>query len=210
MSLWLRFIAVASLLLPAMASGEMTSTNYYIYADSIGLNGGDISTSTTYTLNDTANDSPGGQSTSTLYRINGGFQGMDLDESLTLTISDTNLAFGTISASAVAMNSVTTTVSCNSITGYSLAISNVSGTTPTAVADGSVTAGVEEYGVAVTGDQAAFVDDRSVIGGRQIAFSDSAILSSVTVVSFKAAAASPSGSGSSYAHTVTITASANF
>lgn len=196
-------------LVPFPVLAEMSSTNYTIYADSVGLGGGEYSTSTNYSLNDTIADNPGGETTSTSYYIYGGYQGAELTDTLTVSYSSNGIALGTLSSAAVSSASTEATISTNSITGFSLSVSAVSGSMPAAVSDGSVTAGSEEYGMAVSGNYAAFADDQSVIVGRTLASHPYAVNSVTTTITFKASMAESSTAGS-YSQTVTLTASANF
>lgn len=206
---FLHLVVSFSLLMPVCAQAEMTSTNFYIYADSIGLNGGDIATSTSYSINDTAADTPGGLASSASYTIFGGYQGTEISESLTITLGSTSLDLGTLSAGAVNEATTNVTVTSNSINGYTLSIGDVVGTGLTAVSDGAVTAGAEEYGVAVTGGHAAFADDRSVIVGRILASSNFQVIGAVTSVFFRASKGSGTAAGA-YSQTLTVTVSANF
>lgn len=206
---WLNWGILGLLLVPGIAYGEMNSNNFYIYADSIGLNGGEIATSTSYTLNGTTNDSPGGQVTSTSYNIYGGYQAMEVQESLSVSLDTTALALGTLSTSVVTTASAIVTVITNSNSGYSVSFSGVSGTMVASVSDGTVTAGSEEYGVSVTGAHTAFADDRSVVAGRILASSSNPTLGDAATLNFKAAAAVGTAAAT-FAQTITLTASANF
>lgn len=206
---FLKLFLTLLILTPGFAQAEMTSTNYHIYADSIGLNGGEFATSTNYSLDSTTNDSPGGLATSTSYTVVGGYQGANLSESLSVNIESASIGLGELSSASVATDSVAIVVETNSITGYLLTVGSVSGSMIASVSDGSVSAGSEEYGIAVTGAHASFGDDRSVIAGRVLASVSDAVLSTTTTLEFKASVASNTTDGE-YSQTVTLTASANF
>lgn len=195
------FISIL-LLFPAGAFGDMTSTNYTIYSDAIGVSGGDFSSSTTYTLTDTFGETPVAYSSSTNYIVNAGYQATTRG-SLTLVISTSSLALGILSTTAV--NSATTTVSITTDGGYNLSISSVSGIMPAAVVDGSVTAGSEEYGLSATGSDAAFSGDAAVINGLVLASTSTAVTNDATVLVFKAAATT-SSIASTYSQTIGLTA----
>ncbi len=193
---------------PLPTSGEMTSTNYYIYADSVGFNGGQYSSSTNYTLTDTAGDMLAGSTTSTTYTLNGGYQAAVLDENLSFTISNSSIDLGTLSNAAVSSSTTDIVVTTNANTGYSLSLVNVSGSMPTAVADGTVTAGADEYGVSASGAGALISGDVAVTEGLAIALSTNEVIQATTTLAFKASYLS--GTPGSYSQSMTLTASANF
>jgi hypothetical protein len=82
--------------------------------------------------------------TSTTYTLRGGFQAMEQDQTLSLTVSTSSLSLGTLSKTAVSNATTTFSVNTNSLTGYTVSISEVSGTSPATVSDGAVTAGADE------------------------------------------------------------------
>lgn len=199
----------AGVFFPATALGSMSSASYSISADIIGPNGLVYASGTTFSLTDTAGEAVAGTITSGSYTLRGGFQSSEPDETLSFTVSASSVALGTLSASSVASADTVLTVTCNAITGYTLSVSSASGSMPTVVSDGSVTAGSEEYGLAVAGTDKAFSNDASVISGRVLASSGVPVISSQTTAIFKAAMSSASTAGT-YSQTVTLTASANF
>lgn len=184
----------------------MSSTNYFIYADTVETGGG-LSTGGVYGLQDTAGESPVGFSSSSAYEIRAGYQFMERG-SLSLIISSNSLNLGTLSATAVNSGSTTATVTTDSVTGYSLSISSVSGTSVAAVTDGTVTAGSEEYGFSASGAESSVTGDVAVAASTLVASTSSPITDSATIMTFKASM-SPSTVGGSYGQTVTIAASAN-
>jgi hypothetical protein len=201
---------VASFGAPQAALGEMTSTNYSIYADSVGFGGLNNSTSTSYTLSDTAGEAGAETATSTTYTLRGGFQAMEQDQTLSLTVSTSSLSLGTLSKTAVSNATTTFSVNTNSLTGYTVSISEVSGTSPATVSDGAVTAGADEYGVATVGDHGAISGEASVIAGRVLAsFNNSTSGYATTTLVFRASYLTDSLAGS-YSQTVSLIASANF
>ncbi len=189
------------------AGGEMTSTNYRIYADSFGL-GGVYSTSTSYDLFDSVGEWPASLPTSTSYEIRAGFQAMERGE-LTLSISDSALSLGDLSVSAVNTDSSIATVTSGSETGYTLSIGSADASPITAVSDGSVTAGSEEYGLAVSGTDASFADDRSIIAGRILASATGAVTSRTVTMTVKASRISTTSYGSK-SQSIVLNLSANF
>lgn len=192
--------------LPKSVNAEMSSTNYFIYADTVETGGG-LSTGGVYSLEQTTGESPAGFSTSSAYEIRAGYQHMERGY-LSLTISSNSLDLGTLSASAVNSAATTVTVGTDSGTGYSLSISSVSGSAVAAVADGTVTAGSEEYGFSASGSESQVTGDVAVSASTLVAVTTTAITGSATLMTFKASMSASSLSGT-YSQTVAITATAN-
>lgn len=193
-------------LFPLKADCLMTSTNYTIYADSIDA-GGILSTSGTYSLQDTLSESPIGTITGGSYELRGGYQAMD-NSTISLSLDGSTIALGDLSTSQVKSGNIIATITTNSESGYTLSISGVSGTVVNAVSDGTVSAGQEEYGVALTGNNALFANDQSVVNGRQLSSTSSPITNDNTTLTFKASISSGTTSGSR-SQTVTLAVSAN-
>jgi hypothetical protein len=178
---------------PAKSLGVMSSSNYTIFADSID-SGGMLSASGTYSLEDTIGESPVATSTGGTYEIIPGYQAMDWNV-LLLEVPNGTIDFGTLTLGEVASSTMIFSISSNAASGYVLSVGSVSGTGLTNVADGSVTAGQEEYGLAVSGVDASFADDRGVTAGLNIAASSSPVVLADTMVTFKAAISSASVAG---------------
>jgi len=129
--------AVIALVIPGIVFGAMSSTNYFIYADTVDFGGG-VGTSTNYNLQESLGGYAGGISTSTNYQIRAGFQIVEVGI-LSLNLDSNSMNFGTLStAGAVATGNINATVDTNSATGYVLSISSVNGSSLTAVSDGAV------------------------------------------------------------------------
>lgn len=202
------FLIAMFLFSPLTAYGEMTSTNYTIYADSIGMGGGSYSTSTSFSLNDTIGEGAAGTSTSTTYEVRGGYQAMDRG-TLSVSLSSNSLTLGTLNASSVNTASTNVTISCDAPSGYTLSASALSGTMPAGVADGTVSSGSEEYGVAVSGTDSSVSGDVAIVQGLELASSNIPVRDSVVTLTFKASMASNSSPGD-YTQSITLTAVANF
>jgi len=203
----LTIIIVTMLILcPMHVRGAMSSTNYFIYADSVDTGGG-LSASGSYSLQGSVGESPTDFSTSSAYEIRAGYQYMERGY-LSLEIDVTSLNLGTLSVSAVNSATTTATVSTDSITGYTLSTTAVSGTSLSNVTDGTVTAGSEEYGFSGAGPDNQLSGDVGVSTGVLIASTSSPISSSQTLMTYKAAMSAGSTAGS-YSQTITIAASAN-
>lgn len=200
----LGYLLIALLLtLPLPALGLMSSTNYTIFADSVDA-GGSYSSGGAYGLEDTLGESATDVIDGSTYTIRGGYQAMDWDF-ISLTISSSSLDLGLANVSQVNQASTTATVTTESPEGYDLTVSNVTGTHLTDVADGAVTAGSEEYGVAVSGANASFDNDRGLAIGLSVASSTIAATAAATVLTFKAAISGVTTFGI-YTQTITLTA----
>jgi len=204
------YLLALGLSFPWVALGAMSSTNYYIYADSINT-GGVFSTSSAYSMQSTVGESPAGTASSTTYEIRGGYQSMERG-SLSFDLSTSSLALGTLSVSAVAAASTTATVTTDSATGYSLSIGSATWTTGTAlddIATAAFVAGTEAYGMVTStvggGDGNAFVVAMSTV----VNSASGPVTSAQTVLTFKAAIDSGTTSGAR-AQTVVFQAAANF
>ncbi|MBI2443682.1 MAG: hypothetical protein HYV42_00355 [Candidatus Magasanikbacteria bacterium] len=195
------------ILAPLTAYGAMSSDSYTIYADSVGLGGGALATSTSYELQDTVIDAPAGSSTSTSYEVRAGYQG-GVREDLSISMSSLSVELGALQSNAVNTVSTVATITSFSPTGYTFSISGVSGTMPAAVADGQVTAGSEEYGLAVGGTNSVVTGDVSVTG-RTLASVSRPIAGDGVTLAFKASRSDASTPGS-YSQTVSLLVSANF
>jgi hypothetical protein len=204
-SLFSIIVLLGAMAFPSASFGVMSSTNYTIFADSIDA-GGVLSTSGTYSLEDTIGETPtGGSASSSVYEVLAGYQAMDWSV-LVLDVDTNTVNLGTLSTSAVTTSSATLSVTVDASSGYVLSVGSVSGTSLTAVADGTVSAGAEEYGIAVSGIDAAFADDQAIAAGLNISSSSTLVTYAETVVTFKAAISSAS-TAASLSQSITFSAS---
>ena len=217
---------------------EASSTSYRITSGVVGCGGG-TSTSTSYILYDTLCDvgGPGPSSnspfaTSATYVLGSGFQAMQEQPHISLTLSTNTLNFGTLSTASVSTATATTTVTTNAPNGYvssiiaSAAFRQTSNTSNKIanVSDGSVTAGSAEYGLTTSGTNGQYnaTDTCVPYSG---ADSDSPICTTVaktfssktswvsadaTVITFKAAISTTTAAGSDYTQTITIITTGTF
>lgn len=197
----------------APISAGMTSTNYRIISDDLAP--GALSSSTNYATLGAIGEWQG-VSTSTNYSSLGGFPGSQPDTTLSISLSGTNISFGSLEKGTVSSISRTATVSTDAPGGYTLRISENSnlaagGTDIDDVSDGSVTAGSEEYGIKTSGDSGLFnaTDTAITSSWKNIASATSPVTSQATVISFKVAVNGGTEPGS-YSHTVTIAAVASY
>lgn len=203
------FITSLIILLPNIVGAAMSSTNYYIYSDSLDY-GGSLATSTSYNLQDSVGSEVGmGNSTSTSYQVKAGYQGVEFG-TLTLSLNSNSVDLGQPSAGTVVTGSVVATVDTNSDSGYTLSISGVSGTALSAVSDGAVNGagGIDEYGLAVSGSHAAYGDDRAVANGLVLSSFTGAAANVPTTLTFKAVRKADSPA-QTYSQDLTLTLSAN-
>lgn len=170
---------------PANSFGVMSSNNYTIFADSVD-SGGVLSASGTYSLEDTVGESATATSTGGTYEIISGYQAMDWSV-LSVGSPAGSVNLGDLSVNTVASGAVTFLVTVDAIDGYVLSVGGTSGTSLNAVSDGAVTVGQEEYGIAVSGVDSAFADDRAITAGLNLAASSSAVVDIETIATFKAA-----------------------
>lgn len=194
------------LLLPVVVLGDMSSSIYSIYADSISV-GGVYSTGGSYSLQDTLGDFSGGTMNSSTYIIKGGYQAMEKG-SLTLTVDKDYFSLGVLNISSVKTDNVVATVDTDSTTGYSLTIGSASASPLSAVAGGQVVAGTESYGIAVSGSDSAFITDQPIATNLVLASSASAASNVTTTLTIKAAIG-PATVGGSKSQSITLSASVN-
>lgn len=205
-SLFITTLLLGFLAFPSISWGEMSSTNYTIFADSVD-SGGVLSTGGSYSLQDTAGESPIGTSTGGVYQVVGGFQAMDWDI-LAISIDTATIELGALSVTAVASSTAVVSVTANAVDGYVLSVGSVSGTSLAPVSDGTVTAGSEEYGLAISGLDAAFSNDRAIAAGLNLSSSSTPVDGAQTTLIFKAAMHSTTAVGSR-SQSITLTVSTN-
>lgn len=198
---------IGSLSFPLIGIAEMSSTNYSIYADSFTI-GGFFSTSTNYSFWDSIGEWSAGNITSTTYEILGGFQAMEKGK-LSLIISKNNLNLGSLSVNNVNSDSTNFTISSDSNTGYIFFINSAGPSPITAVTDGEVTAGSEEYGFAISGVNAAFANDRSIVAGRVLASSTVPVVNDLLTMTVKASRTSTTTYGNK-SQNIVLNLSGNF
>ena len=204
------WLVAMSLLSPLSVWAAMSSTNYYIYADSVNV-GGLYSASGSYSLEDTMGEAAVGTMTSTSYTINGGYQAMDLS-TIGMSISSSSLFLGNLTTPfEVKAASTTVSMSTDSETGYTLSISAVSGTHLADVTDGQVSGdGTEEYGLGLSGPDRLITNDTAVTAPKNLSSTSTYTETSRdTELGFKAARAATSTIGT-YTQTITLSGSINF
>lgn len=156
----------------ASALAESSSAGYILYGDAF-TSGGDITDSANYIVKGTTGTSGSFVETnlsSTNYQLNAGFQALTEEPVMRLVVTGGSLDLtpSPLTPGAISSDSTSVTVGTNAPFGYTLIATaltefqNQDGHVLNPVADGAVTAGDEEFGVAVSGDDAAFGDERSI------------------------------------------------
>jgi len=196
------------LAMPLRADCLMTSTQYTIYADSIDT-GGIFSSGGIYEIEDTIGESPVGSVTGGIYEVRGGYQYMS-SSTLSILVSASSVNLGVFYPSVVRTADSVVTISTVSDSGYTLSINSVSGTSMTAVADGAVTAGSAEYGMAASGADSLVSGDVAVTAPLSLASSATPVQNRQTTLTFKASMAWSTALSASYSQNIVLVASANF
>lgn len=152
---WALFFVFGLLMPFSVLLARTESDSYIIFADVISSGGAATSTSDSYSLADTLGESAvlSATSTSDSYGIKAGFQELNVDEFVTLTIADTSVDLGTLSSDSVSSDSHTMVVDTNATNGFSV---TVSGSTLTSGSDtitaigataAASSAGSEQFGI---------------------------------------------------------------
>lgn len=207
---------ISVLFLPKIVIAEdVTSTNFIIFGNSVN-GGGTRSTSTNFILESTLGELATSSATSTNFSARPGFQNIEAEKKMTMSLSTNTIDLGTLDTSSVSSQSLTVTVTTNAASGYNVKLSqdgnlrSAGGNDIDEVSDGSVTAGAEEYGIRTSGSSGQFNSSDTAISGTPTIASKSAVASAEeTTVTFRASINSATYTAS-YSHTVTFTATANF
>lgn len=148
--------------------------------------------------------------------LKGGFQAMER-ASLSMSVDPSTVALGQLSLAAVSSGSVVMTVTTDSSSGYAVSATEDGNLRKGAgganddindVADGTVSAGSEEYGIVTSGGGGLLAVDTALSGTLSVVSSNNNVTAQQTTITFKAAVGQSSRAGS-YSHIVTFTATAN-
>ena len=227
------FLLLASFDAKDVFAQVLSSDSYRILSGSINC-GGNTATSASYALQDSACDTvgPGASdsnavfTTSSSYVVGGGYQAMTDIPALSVSLSGTSIAFGTLSSSSVttATPTIDVTVTTNAGSGYSATIIadgafKISGGNSFGdVTDGTVTAGANEYGFRTSGSDGLFGSTDTCMPfttsscsttPKIFATNTSWVSSSTTTLSFKASPSTTTTAGG-YAQAITIIVSGTF
>jgi hypothetical protein len=198
---------IFSLFIPQLVFGVMTSTNYSIIFDAVGVAGGNYITSTSYSLSETIGETPVLTATSTTYRVDGGYQAAIFGV-LSFTLDTNSINLGTLSTSTVSSAAAVATVTSD-MAGYLLSINSAVGAMPANVVGGVVVAGTEGYGFSASGLNSSVVGDVPVVGGTIVASTTQPVFGEQTTLTFKASASVGSVAGN-YSQAVDLVASVNY
>jgi len=195
----------------------MNSESYINWMDSLNFGGEETSTSTNYKFQDTLGEIGTGRIASTNYAGLIGFRQTESDPKMTFSISGNSIDFGTLTTSGISSDSITITTTTNAVDGYVTTIYETENlkTSGSAdiddVADGTVSAGSEEYGIMTSGaaGQMNGADTAITTSPQAVALYSSWVNGSTVTITFKAAISSTTGAGA-YAHTVTLISTGRF
>ncbi len=214
-------IVMAAILLlatPFAVMAESSSSSFILWADT-QAGGGDRSTSASFINYGTAADVSGNTASSANFKLFGGFEQLYEEAKMTMSISGTNITFSPnpITTSGVSTGTSTITVSTNADFGYALTARLASGFKTSLgyqlanVADGAVTAGVEEFGVGLTGVDRAFTDDRLISAINSTVIASRSIWGAeiTTTIRYKVAI-SPTSNAGDYSGSVIFIATGTF
>lgn len=209
--LLLALFCITILVLPQSVGTEMSGGDFSIPVDSFSFFEAGSSTGGAFILEDAGEGIGAGQSSSGDFVLDAGFQA-EISGTVSITNSETSLSLGTLSLTSVSSRSLVSTISTDSITGYTLSISEDgdlrNGSDSIAdVTDGVVTAGEAEYGVTTSGADALLSSDAAIEGSVHLARRNNAG-QEATTVTFRASIGQNSQAGT-YNHTVTLSVTAN-
>jgi hypothetical protein len=200
-------IILSLLAWPLFGYAQLSGGNYEIYGDTFSFVNTGSATGGIYTLYDSGGDYFATSTTGGDYTVRGGFRAVEKGI-LRVDTSTSSIDLGLLTTGSVTTGSIDVTVWTDNFTGYTLYIREDTDPTSGAdtlddVADGVVTAGAEEYGIAHSGAD-------SLTGGLDVALTSTstAIAQSMGTVTeqqntieYKVAISSSTPSGT-YLHTV--------
>lgn len=196
------------------AFAVMSSDSYRIFGDSFSAGGG-AGSSASYLLHQTIGEDLSSSSSSASYVLLDGLQSLAEHPTFTFSVSVPTVNLGALSASSTQTGVVTLTTSTNAPFGYTTTVYEdgnlrVGANDIDDVADGSVTTGVEEYGIGLTGTDRAFSTDQPITGTPLTIASRSTWKNGAsTTVTFKASIDGSTASGT-YSHTLYYVSTGNF
>lgn len=212
-------IFVAILLPLQSTNGQMSGTPWDIISDDFSSNFFGRQEGSTFLLYTHIADID----TSTTTAVNGEGQrntvegGIFYSDELSYELSRTGIHFGDLSVTAVREEPVTTTVTTDSITGYTMSIhedhqmQTADGNNDVAdVSDGAVSAGSEEYGIRTSGPDIITTTDIPITASStDILGSLGRVTKNDAVIAFRAAIDRFHSRQGTYSHTVTLILTVN-
>lgn len=200
------YLSICALAIPHMLFAQLTGGNYEIYGDTFSFVSVGETSGGTYTLFSTGGEFFASSTTGGDYTLRGGFLAVEKGI-LSVSVTTSSISLGQLSTSSVASQNMEVLVSTDNFRGYTLSVyenqnpTNASSDTIDDVGDGSVTAGSEEYGIAVSGADA-------IVGGGDVAVttstfaiaqSDGEVTNRATTITYKMAI-SPATPDGLYSH----------
>lgn len=209
MGKFLMLILTLGLILPLAAYAAMSSTNYYIYADSIDA-GGVFGTSSLYSLHSVIGETGVGTVSSTSYEIRGGYLAMDRGY-LSLDLTSNSINLGDLNTTTVSAASTTATISTDAVNGYGLSVASAvwNGASLADVTVPIFVAGTEAYGMVTSTIGGSDSDAFSIINNRLINTNVNPAINDRVVLTVKAAIGSATAAAT-YRQNITLQLMANF
>lgn len=164
-------VFLALIAIPLQLLAESSSESYILWGSAVTA-GGNRSTSSNYINYVSVGDLSNNPLNSESFHGVIGLEALFEEPVFTMSLSTHNITLAPeiLTTSTVSTADVTITISTNADFGYSLtateltAMNNGQGHSLADVSDGAVTAGFEEFGIAVSGADAAFADDQGLSG----------------------------------------------
>lgn len=211
-------VAIFLVIFPLAITSAMESANYKIDKDALNIGGTEDGQSANYILDDTLGETGTGSGSSASYVISAGYRAM-LEQTVptfSFSLDSSSCALSILSFLSVSSCNYTVTTSTNSLDGYATTIVEDGNLRDgakiiSAVADGAVTIGSEEYGIGLIGADKAFATDQAITGvPLTIASALTGPISAHAVTVTHKASISSSTLAGSYSHTVTLISTGTF
>ena len=188
-------------------AASMNGGSYSIFADSFAVIDTGPLTSASYSAFGSVSEAAATTTSDGTYTLRGGFQAAE-QGILSFTLSGATVALGTLSTSTIASAIVTTTISTDSETGYTLNLTEDGNLRSGSenindVTDGAVTIASEEYGIRTAGADGLLTSDTAISGTVNVASVNGAVTDRQTGVVFRASMSSATVAGA-YSHIVTF------
>ncbi len=202
------------------AKALMSSDNFRIWADTVD-SGGNRSSSGNFIIQDSVSETTSGEIIgSASFLSQTGLPAIFEEPVMIMNVSSGTLTLNpsTISSASTSAGSYTITTSTNAPFGYTVRVTEDGefrnaqnpGLFISDVIDGAVTTGFAEYGIGITGADAAFANDRAVSNTPLIVATNNSFVTNSSVIVTHRASVSDSVSPGTFSHTVTYVAIGNY
>ena len=206
------FLVLSQLIFGPLVLAEMNSGNFKIKFDSLNVGGRDYSSSSNFFVEDTAGEQGSGQNRSNNFSSDSGYRGtLVVDPLFSFSLSTPSCALGTLTTTTIQTCSYVVTTSTNAFNGYVTTIvedGNLrtnQGAAVNDVLDGTVTIGVEEYGIGLVGSDRAFIDDRALVSAPLVIASNAGAITNSAVTITNKASISPLTEAGLYSQIISVT-----